>query len=74
MHMSFFRFFCVLFMFVWGWESFISARTGRALIVAVGEYPEDVGWENIHGDNDGVLMTELLRRHHYSQIILLKNE
>lgn len=57
--MSFFRFFCVLFMFVWGWESFISARTGRALIVAVGEYPEDGGWENIHGDNDGVLMTEL---------------
>lgn len=72
--MSFFRFFCVLSMFVWGWESFISARTGRALIVAVGEYPEDGGWENIHGDNDGVLMTELLRRHHYSQIILLKNE
>ncbi len=72
--MKFFRFFCVLLMFVWGWGNEVNARTGRALIVAIGEYPADSGWENIHGDNDGVLMTELLRRHHYSQIILLKNE
>lgn len=61
-------------MFVWGWGSTISARTGRALIVAIGEYPADGGWEKIHGDNDGVLMAELLRKQHYSQIMLLKNE
>lgn len=74
MRMSFFRFFCVLFMLVWEWGGIVNARTGRALIVAIGEYPIDGGWENIHGDNDGVLMAELLNRQYYTQIILLKNE
>ena len=74
MHISFFRFFCVLSMLVWGGGNNVSARIGRALIVAIGKYPVDSGWEKIHGDNDGVLMVELLRKQHYNQIILLKNE
>lgn len=74
MHISFFRFFCVLSMLVWGGGNNVSARIGRALIVAIGKYPADSGWEKIHGDNDGGLMAELLRKQHYNQIILLKNE
>lgn len=54
--------------------SLASARTGRALIVAIGEYPADSGWERIHGDNDGTMMAELLERNHYGQIIRLRNE
>lgn len=54
--------------------SLAGARTGRALIVAIGEYPADSGWERIHGDNDGTMMAELLERNHYGQIIRLRNE
>lgn len=64
----------MLLIFVVMSGSHIDARTGRALIVAIGEYPMDSGWETIHGDNDGVLVSELLRRNHYRQVILLKNE
>lgn len=72
--MSFFRCFCMLFIFVVMSGSHSDARTGRALVVAIGTYPMDSGWENIHGDNDGILVCELLKRNHYQQVLLLENE
>ena len=72
--MFFFRCFCVLFLFAVLSGSHADDRTGRALVVAIGKYPMDSGWENIHGDNDGILISDLLKRNYYQQIILLKNE
>lgn len=72
--MLFFRCFFMLFMWIVMSGSHADARTGRALVVAIGKYPMDSGWENIHGDNDGILIFDLLKRNHYQQIILLKNE
>ena len=69
--MTFFRLFCICWLSVYGC---CYARTGRALIVAISEYPAENGWERIHGDNDGAMMAELLGRNHYSQIIRLRNE
>lgn len=74
MGVSFFRIFCICWISVYGCCHYVNARTGRALVVAIGNYPVDSGWEIIHGDNDGVLMTELLSRNHYRQIIQLRNE
>lgn len=64
----------MLFLFAVLSGSHADARTGRALVVAIGKYPMDSGWENIHGDNDGILISDLLKRNYYQQIILLKNE
>lgn len=72
--MTFFRLFCICLMSVYGCCHVGYARTGRALIVAIGEYPAENGWERIHGENDGAMMVELLGRNHYQQIILLQNE
>lgn len=72
--MTLFRLFCILGLFVYGGCCYGYARTGRALIVAIGEYPAENGWERIHGDNDGAMMAELLGRNHYRQIIQLRNE
>lgn len=72
--MFLFRCFCMLLIWVVMSGNYVDARTGKALVVAIGKYPIDSGWENIHGDNDGVLVFELLNRNHYQQIILLKNE
>lgn len=71
--MTLFRLFCICLISVYGCY-YGYASTGRALIVAIGEYPAENGWERIHGDNDGAMIAELLGRSHYRQIIQLWNE
>lgn len=71
--MTLFRLFCICLISVYGCY-YGYASTGRALIVAIGEYPAENGWERIHGDNDGAMIAELLGRNHYRQIIQLWNE
>lgn len=72
--MYFIRIFYIFLVFTSVFCHYAEARTGRALIVAIGEYPAESGWEIIHGDHDGILMAELLKDKHYQQIILLKNK
>lgn len=48
----------MLFMWIVMSGSHANARTGRALVVAIGKYPMDSGWENIHGEQDGTEPTK----------------
>lgn len=45
----------------------IPAQTNRALIVAIGNYPKNSGWERIHADNDKELVYEMLLNHQYQR-------
>ena len=38
----------------------LSAQTNRALIVTIGNYPENSGWESIHSNNDREYILEVL--------------
>lgn len=71
--MIFLRLFHILILAVFSWACY-AGRTGRALIVGIGTYPVESGWETIHGDNDGRLMIDCLKKNHYDQIVLLENE
>lgn len=43
------------------------AQTNRALIVAIGNYPSDSGWEKIHSDNDQAIVLPMLLRRGYQK-------
>lgn len=45
----------------------IPAQTNRALIVTIGNYPKNSGWERIHADNDKELVSEMLLNHQYQR-------
>jgi hypothetical protein len=54
----------------------VAASGKRALIVAIGSYPEDSGWHNINAENDAVLMRDVLMLQGFNkkQITTLSNE
>lgn len=39
---------------------FVGAQERYALVIGIGQYPEDSGWSQIHGDNDVVIIKQLL--------------
>lgn len=43
----------------------LQAQTNRALLVTIGNYPEDSGWEEIHAGNDAHTVLSLLLACHY---------
>lgn len=43
----------------------LAAQTNRALLVAIGSYPSDSGWEEIHSANDTRLIGSVLLDFHY---------
>lgn len=43
----------------------VLAQTNRALIVSIGTYPPDSGWETIHAGNDARLVGAHLSAHHF---------
>ena len=51
-------------------------QTNRALIVAIGDYPEESGWEKIHAVNDCSLIIPMLITNGYKEtdIVVLKDE
>lgn len=51
------------------------AQTNRALVITIGDYPPNSGWEKIHADNDKELVINMLSQHHYSKenILCLTN-
>lgn len=54
----------------------VESQTKRALIVGIGTYPSESGWNLIHGDNDVYLMTEVLIQKGFNpdKIVKLVNE
>ena len=54
----------------------LNAQTNRALIIAVGDYPDDSGWDRIHAENDCSLIIPMLHAHGYddTSITVLLNE
>ncbi len=54
----------------------IEAQTKRALIIGIGAYPPESGWNPIHGDNDVPLIADALSRRGFNQdhIVKLVNE
>lgn len=54
----------------------VNSQTKRALIVGIGAYPAESGWNLIHGDNDVPLMTESLIQKGFDpdKIVKLVNE
>ena len=47
-----------------------------AIVVGIGNYPEDSGWRSIHGDNDIELIIPMLLRNQFPRhhISILANE
>lgn len=51
------------------------AQTRRALIIGIGSYPAEIGWSNIHGDNDVPIIFNALIKKNFNakDIECLKN-
>lgn len=69
----YFRIISILY-FLLVFHGYADSRTGRALIIAIGKYPAESGWELIHGDNDGLLIYQLLHENNYQHIKMLRNK
>ena len=41
-------------------SGFANAQNKLALVIGIGDYPEESGWCKIHGDNDISIVTEML--------------
>jgi len=68
--------FCVTVLFLFVSILTAESQTKRALVIGVGQYPENSGWCNIHGDNDVPLISDALIHKGFSsdKIVSLINE
>ena len=53
---------------------FINAQNKLALVIGIGDYPEESGWCKIHGDNDISIVTEMLEENGFEQVQILSNK
>ena len=53
---------------------FASAQNKLALVIGIGDYPEESGWCKIHGDNDITIITEMLEENGFEQVQILSNK
>ena len=53
---------------------FANAQNKRALVIGIGDYPEESGWCKIHGDNDISIVTEMLEENGFEQVQILSNK
>ena len=51
-----------------------NAQNKRALVIGIGDYPEESGWCKIHGDNDISIVTEMLEENGFEQVQILCNK
>ena len=51
-----------------------NAQNKRALVIGIGDYPEESGWCKIHGDNDISIVTEMLEENGFEQVQILSNK
>lgn len=51
-----------------------NAQNKRALVIGIGDYPEENGWCKIHGDNDISIVTEMLEVNGFEQVQILSNK
>lgn len=67
--------FCtVITLSLWLLSGPLSAQTKRALIVAIGDYPEASGWETINSANDVPLLKDALAYQGFTQVTVLQDE
>lgn len=68
--------FCVTAIFLFVSLLTAESQTKRALVIGVGQYPEESGWCIIHGDNDVPLISDALIQKGFSsdKIVSLINE
>ena len=66
----------VFYLFVW--LVFVPikllAQTKHALIIAIGEYPSQTGWQVISSENDVPLMKRVLQAQQFNDVVVLKNQ
>lgn len=53
---------------------FATAQNKLALVIGIGDYPEESGWCKIHGDNDISIVTEMLEVNGFEQVQILSNK
>lgn len=51
-----------------------NAQNKLALVIGIGDYPEESGWCKIHGDNDISIVTEMLEENGFEQVQILSNK
>ena len=51
-----------------------NAQNKLALVIGIGDYPEESGWCKIHGDNDISIVTEMLEENGFDQVQILSNK
>lgn len=51
-----------------------TAQNKLALVIGIGDYPEESGWCKIHGDNDISIVTEMLEVNGFEQVQILSNK
>lgn len=49
------------------------SQTRRALVVGIGKYPKETGWQTIHGDVDADSITCMLQNAGFDDVVTLKN-
>ena len=52
----------------------VNAQNKLALVIGIGDYPEESGWCKIHGDNDISIVTEMLEENGFEQVQILSNK
>ena len=52
----------------------VNAQNKMALVIGIGDYPEESGWCKIHGDNDISIVTEMLEVNGFEQVQILSNK
>lgn len=52
----------------------LCAQNKLALVIGIGDYPEESGWCKIHGDNDIAFVTEMLEENGFEQVQILSNK
>lgn len=55
-------------------SGFANAQNKLALVIGIGDYPEESGWCKIHGDSDISIVTEMLEENGFEQVQILCNK
>ena len=63
----------LLFILLW-LGAIAQAQNKLALVIGIGDYPEESGWCQIHGDNDIAIVTEMLEENGFEQVQILSNK
>ncbi|MGK0138944.1 MAG: hypothetical protein ACI9DJ_002400 [Algoriphagus sp.] len=70
---TFFRTLVSILVFIVSASAVLHAHNKRALIVAIGDYPEESNWGKISANNDTLLLKKSLSKQNFKDITVLSD-